>query len=115
MEYYQALKVFNELCYSEENCVNYRLEAGDCVVFDNLRVLHGRDGFSVEAGNTRHLAGCYVDWDEIHDKINVISGAKLLWQHIWTGVLLESINEVSCSNIFQCPGLLLLSQKYFSE
>lgn len=78
MEYYQALKVFNELCYSEENCVNYRLEAGDCVVFDNLRVLHGRDGFSVEAGNTRHLAGCYVDWDEIHDKINVISGAKLL-------------------------------------
>ena len=29
--------------------VRYRLAEGECVVFDNLRVLHGREGFQVPA------------------------------------------------------------------
>ena len=77
-DYYAAMITFNKLCYEQENLVKYRLRAGDCVVFDNLRVLHGREGFQVGPGDSRYLAGCYVDWDEIHDKINVLQGQTLL-------------------------------------
>ena len=57
-----------------------RMEAGDCCVFDNQRMLHGRDGFSLAPGGQgRHLQGCYVDWDEIHDRINVLSASTKLF------------------------------------
>lgn len=45
----------------EDRFVNrFRLEAGTCAVFDNHRVVHGREAFSAESG-VRHLRGCYVD------------------------------------------------------
>ena len=45
----------------EERFLNrFRLDAGTCAVFDNHRVVHGREAFSAESG-TRHLRGCYVD------------------------------------------------------
>ena len=67
--------------------ITSRMEKGDCCVFDNLRVLHGRDGFTLpplepgagEAEAGRHLQGCYVDWDEIHDRINVLSASTKLF------------------------------------
>jgi len=81
---YRGLKTFNDVCYAPECLINYRLQDGDCVVFDNLRVLHGRAGFTIKQNDDsqfdtigRHLQGCYIDWDEIHDKINVLLGAKL--------------------------------------
>ena len=56
------------------------MEAGDCCVFDNQRMLHGRDGFTLAPGGLgRHLQGCYVDWDEIHDRINVLSASTKLF------------------------------------
>ena len=45
---YEALKVFNTMCYSPDCLLHYRLRDGDCVVFDNLRVLHGRNGFTFQ-------------------------------------------------------------------
>lgn len=47
---------------------------GDCVVFDNLRVLHGRRGFKMEKGGYRRLRGSYIDWDEARSRINVLEG-----------------------------------------
>jgi gamma-butyrobetaine dioxygenase len=38
-----------------------RLEPGDCLVFDNTRILHARTGFRSTGG--RHLQGCYADID----------------------------------------------------
>jgi len=46
----RALKLFNSLCYSPEHMVTYKLREGDTAVFDNLRVMHGREGFVVEEG-----------------------------------------------------------------
>ena len=40
------------------------------VVFNNLRVLHGRRGF--EEGCYRYLESAYLDWDEIRSKARVI-------------------------------------------
>ncbi len=44
------------------NLIAFRLEAGDALVVDNARVLHGRTPFDPTIGN-RHLQGCYIDHD----------------------------------------------------
>jgi len=40
------------------------LRPGDLVLFDNLRVLHGRTAFA-SARHARHLQGCYVTRDSV--------------------------------------------------
>ena len=45
---------------------------GECVVFDNLRVLHGRKGFGFRENGERTIQGGYVDWDEVRSKINIL-------------------------------------------
>jgi alpha-ketoglutarate-dependent taurine dioxygenase len=47
-----------------------RLAPGDVLVFDNLRVLHGRTGFSGEG--TRRLQGCYADRDGLLSTLAVL-------------------------------------------
>ena len=42
---------------------------GDMVCLHNYRVLHGRTGFTLSPGSpTRHLEGCYLDWDDVHSR-----------------------------------------------
>ena len=45
---YRALRTALRIAYDPANCVQHRLEAGDALVFDNLRVLHGRTAFAGE-------------------------------------------------------------------
>ena len=53
------------------NFINFDFE-GECVVFDNLRVLHGRKGFNLKENGERTVQGGYVDWDEVRSKINIL-------------------------------------------
>jgi gamma-butyrobetaine dioxygenase len=46
-----------------ELMLTFRLEPGDCLVFDNTRILHARTGFA--ATGRRHLQGCYADLDGV--------------------------------------------------
>lgn len=41
------------------------------VVFDNRRIMHGRDAFDPETG-FRHLHGCYVDRGEFESRLRVL-------------------------------------------
>jgi hypothetical protein len=41
--------------------MRFSLEPGDCIVFDNTRIMHSRTGFT--ATGRRHLQGCYADID----------------------------------------------------
>jgi len=77
---YRALKLFNTLCYDDDFMVSYKLNEGDIAVFDNLRVMHGRKGYTVSSGEdgARRLYGCYIDWDEINDRMNVLKKKKLI-------------------------------------
>jgi alpha-ketoglutarate-dependent taurine dioxygenase len=43
---------------------------GDCLIFDNTRVLHARTAFSVAGG--RHLQGCYADLDGLASTLAVL-------------------------------------------
>lgn len=42
--------------------IRFRLAAGDVLVVDNHRVLHGRTPYAAGSGH-RHLQGCYIDHD----------------------------------------------------
>jgi gamma-butyrobetaine dioxygenase len=51
--------------------VKLKLQGGDMVVFDNRRVMHGRDAFDPSTG-MRHLRGCYVDRTEFQSRLRVL-------------------------------------------
>ena len=59
-DYYPALRRFLRTLREDRFVARFRLEAGQCIVFDNHRVVHGREAFVAESGR-RHLRGCYVD------------------------------------------------------
>ena len=46
-----AMKRFEGLLSAEENVYEVKLEPGQCVLFDNRRVLHGRKAFNTGAGD----------------------------------------------------------------
>jgi gamma-butyrobetaine dioxygenase len=53
--------------------LNLRLAPGDCLVFDNTRVLHARTAFSMNPGSPeRHLQGCYADLDGLASTLAVL-------------------------------------------
>lgn len=58
--YYPALCKFIRMMQEDRFVVRFRLNAGECIVFDNHRIVHGREAFSAESG-ARHLRGCYTD------------------------------------------------------
>ncbi len=60
--YYRARQVFDHLLRTPEFEIRFLLNAGDLVMFDNCRLLHGRTSFDPQEG-LRHLQGCYIDID----------------------------------------------------
>ncbi|KAL9931291.1 hypothetical protein V8E36_009801 [Tilletia maclaganii] len=82
--FFSALDLFARLSLTDEVLYEHRMQEGECVIFDNRRVLHSRRGF-FEEGNEdedktvagaaqvqdedakykRWLKGCYVDGDAI--------------------------------------------------
>ena len=70
--FYDAYRRFAEIVKRPELMVTFRLGPGDCVVFDNTRLLHARTGFA-DTGD-RHLQGCYADLDAIASQHKVLLG-----------------------------------------
>ena len=73
-DYYRAYRLFMTMSRDDAYLVTLKLGAGEMVVFDNRRVLHGRDAFDPSTG-FRHLHGCYVDRGEFESRIRVLSRA----------------------------------------
>ena len=63
-DYYPAFIRFGRMLQEERYVMRFRLRAGECIVFDNHRVVHGREAFSATSGQ-RHLRGCYTDRGEL--------------------------------------------------
>jgi alpha-ketoglutarate-dependent taurine dioxygenase len=57
----EAAKIFESLVNAEDAVYKTKMEPGDAVFFDNLRVLHGRTAFDAEGGGSRWLRGTYID------------------------------------------------------
>ena len=60
--YYRARRAFDHLLRSPEFEFRFLLNAGELMMMDNRRLLHGRTGFDPTEG-LRHLQGCYIDID----------------------------------------------------
>lgn len=73
-----ALSRFSSLVEAPENLFSYKLKEGECVVFNNRRILHGRQAFDAEGGE-RWLKGTYVDTDVVASRLRVLS-AKYPWE-----------------------------------
>lgn len=52
--------------------LRFPLAAGELLMFDNARVVHGRTEFDPREGR-RHLQGCYIDVDEPRSRFRVLS------------------------------------------
>jgi gamma-butyrobetaine dioxygenase len=71
--FYAAYRCWAELLAQPGRQLDLRLAPGDCLVFDNTRVLHARTAFSLSAGSPgRHLQGCYADLDGLASTLAVL-------------------------------------------
>ncbi|KAK3867043.1 hypothetical protein Pcinc_027464 [Petrolisthes cinctipes] len=71
---------FSDLIHQPRNNIHFKLQEGDMIVMDNLRVLHGRLGYTKpndnSGGLTRALQGGYWAWDNVRSMRRVLQ-AKL--------------------------------------
>ncbi len=67
--YYRAYRLFAEMLHDPAHQIEFRLEPGQVMVFDNQRVLHGRSAYRI---GHRHLQGCYADKDSLHSTIRIL-------------------------------------------
>ncbi|WP_245510739.1 TauD/TfdA family dioxygenase [Antarcticimicrobium sediminis] len=78
-DYYRAYRAYMAKTRDPKYRLTLKLKGGEMVVFDNRRVLHGRDAFDPSTG-FRHLHGCYVDRGEFTSRLRLLarpaSGAK---------------------------------------
>ena len=78
-EFYAAYRTFAGLAADPDAMVTARLAPGDCVIFDNTRILHGRAAFADGGGaaragpGRRHLQGCYADLDGLASTVAVLA------------------------------------------
>ncbi len=70
-EFYLAYRTFASILLRGYLSLRFDLAPGDCVVFDNTRVLHSRTGFA--ATGQRHLQGCYADIDGAESTVAVLA------------------------------------------
>ncbi|MEM6847592.1 MAG: TauD/TfdA family dioxygenase [Pseudomonadota bacterium] len=62
--WYPAFCRFGKMLQEEKYMMTFLMKAGECMVFDNHRIVHGRAGYTAESGD-RYLRGCYVDRAEM--------------------------------------------------
>lgn len=67
-----AIRRFVSLIESPRFLIERKLDAGEALVFDNRRMLHGRMAFKPETG-ARHLQGCYLDTSEVLSRREVLA------------------------------------------
>lgn len=75
-EFYAAYRAFGELLLRPSLRWDFRLAPGDCLVFDNTRLLHARTAFARDG--FRHLQGAYADLDGLASSLAVLRRADSL-------------------------------------
>jgi len=63
--FYDALRKWNDILINKDNEYWVKLEPGRALIFDNWRVLHGREEFT----GHRRLIGAYLNWDDYRSKL----------------------------------------------
>ena len=71
-DYYPAFIKFLKLLQQDRFLIRFRSQAGNCVIFDNHRIVHGREGYVADSGK-RHLRGCYTDRGALRSTYRVLA------------------------------------------
>ena len=79
-EYYPAFHRFGNMLKERKYAMRLRFKPGECLVFDNHRIVHGRDADAAQSGQ-RHLRGCYVDRGELRSTYRALKagGERNRW------------------------------------
>ncbi|NER52481.1 MAG: hypothetical protein F6J92_38755 [Symploca sp. SIO1A3] len=85
--FYEAFAVFMSYVRSPKYQYKFRLQAGDCLLYNNSRMLHGRKSFDPSTG-FRYLESAAVEWDYLRSLLNLkylqhptIQGLSILGTH----------------------------------
>ena len=70
-EVYRAMRSFASVLERPDLQLRVTLAPGECIVFDNTRILHARTAFEGGSG-ARHLQGCYADLDGLTSTLAVL-------------------------------------------
>ncbi|XP_050669760.1 gamma-butyrobetaine dioxygenase [Leptidea sinapis] len=68
--WYKALKLFFN--FNKKFAAKFKTPEGNILVFDNIRLLHGRNKYEDSENNVRKLIGAYIDWDEIYSRLRCV-------------------------------------------
>jgi len=71
--YYPAFCLFLQKINDPKYLNRFRMTAGECFVFDNHRIVHGREAYSATSGE-RYLRGCYIDRGEMRSSYRTLAG-----------------------------------------
>ncbi|WP_020592510.1 TauD/TfdA family dioxygenase [Kiloniella laminariae] len=69
--FYLAFRRLMVLINDSRFVISIKMKSGDLCIFDNRRVMHGRNAF--DATGARHLRGCYVDRSDFDSRLRVLS------------------------------------------
>jgi gamma-butyrobetaine dioxygenase len=75
--YNRAYRAYLRLVQAPRYQATFRLRPGEMMVFDNRRVLHGREAFDPNSG-PRHLHGFYVSRDAVRSRLRLLARANAL-------------------------------------
>ncbi len=67
--WYDAYDAFHRLIVDESRWWTYGLEAGDILLFDNWRCLHGRQSYA----GRRKFYGCYLNHEDLESRLRVMN------------------------------------------
>jgi gamma-butyrobetaine dioxygenase len=70
-EFYPAFCRFGVLLRDPRFVAKFLLRPGECMIFDNHRIVHGRAAYDRQSGE-RRLRGCYTDRGELRSKYRAI-------------------------------------------
>ncbi|EEH39187.2 gamma-butyrobetaine dioxygenase [Paracoccidioides lutzii Pb01] len=105
-KYIKAMHAFATEISKPENILQVKLEPGQCVIFQNRRVVHARNAFDLssasdgKSSDERWLRGAYVDEDALRSKLRIIS---------------EQFPEISTKRIVPRPGEVLPNEEVANE
>ncbi|KJX95253.1 hypothetical protein TI39_contig4125g00002 [Zymoseptoria brevis] len=76
--WHEAARKFNQLIHRPKGIYERLMKPGECVIFDNRRVLHARSAFEVgDVGKERWLRGAYIDEDPFLSKLHVMGRQEM--------------------------------------
>ena len=71
-DYYPAFCRFGKMLQDDKYMMRFLMKAGECMVFDNHRIVHGRLAYSATSGE-RFLRGTYTDRSEMRSTYRALT------------------------------------------